>query len=111
MRINLSALEALREMGEELLIYLVSLLCMRIKRAQTRFLLLSYTDELHLSVSPVYHINWFMTPLCGPCGINEGFGTGTIQKGVLYYKPVKRSLGIKSSAAFFPKRRNTLAKS
>lgn len=52
MRINLSALGALREMGEELLIYLVSLLCMRIKRAQTRFLLLSYTDELHLSVSP-----------------------------------------------------------
>jgi hypothetical protein len=26
----------------------------------------------------------YKTPLCGPCGINEGFGTGTIQK-VIYY--------------------------
>jgi hypothetical protein len=83
MRINLSALEALRD-GR------------RIADLPCKFIVYAYqacSDSLPPSFlhrrtsfirqSRLPYKNWFMTPLCGPCGINEGFGTGTIQKGVL----------------------------
>jgi hypothetical protein len=56
----------------------------RMTREQAR----SATDELpkhEFSLEPRLPYKLvYKTPLCGPCGINEGFGTGTIQKGIYY---------------------------